>query len=815
MSMKLLKSITATLVLLLTCTFLYAQNSVEGFVTNKEQQPVQGATVLLLHKKDSSIFKYTITDKKGAFRFLQLKEDLLIKITALNYQTIITPFQKESLKFTLETAVSRLTDVEVRATKPLLQFYGDKTVMNVDAAPSNAGSSLLDVLQRLPDVLIDMEGNISINGKQGAIVMIDGRETFLTGQQLLNLLRNMPASNADQLEIISNPSARYDASFTGGILNIKSKKNKQEGWNGNLASSAGAQVYEDIDGSNKAAFVARNNINYNYRKNNLNIYGNVAYDRTFYYENFKTNRYFFNLPTYSPAGNYFSGSHVKTPGNSYQFRIAADLGFKKHHLIGLILNNSWDNNTSSGTTNSHVATNSNKLEYLMRSNIRNIGSSGYFGNHNLNYKYENTKKNVDVFSDLSLLIYDNIGRTVNQTEFIDTLNNNIIPTLLRRQESRNSFTGVVFKTDFVVKKIGSFKLEGGYKYSYIRTVNDPIFLRQLGTSALEIDPSRTIYFRYSESIHALYGMLTRNKNKWESQIGLRLENADGRGYQRNNDSTFTRHWLNLFPSVYLKYNASKKYQLILNYSRKITRPTARHLSPFAYFTDSLYSNSGNPYLQPQFAHNIELRQIINNKMSITASYQHTNDMIAFMIIHEPVFKTIRATNYNLKRYQVYNLSTAIPTKPAPFWQLTLNAAVGYNTGRGTLIGQPVRVDQAYWSMATANNFTLSPLWNLDVNLNYTSPQLNGLLGLTRPLIYSMGIRKKTKNNLGSFTLAMQTPFMVPKYKVNVAYATTVYDSRFHIANQSFMLTYTTRFGKQTVAQQRNKANAAAEEQGRL
>lgn len=795
-----------------------AYSALSGKVIDESGKQLSGVSVHLLKKADSSIIKLTATVADGSFHIQLPSEPVLLKLTAVGYHPLlqeIATVNGGAAIFTLRKATQNLNAVTVRATRPLFQFLPDKTIVNIDAAPSNAGNSLFDVLQKIPDVQVDQDGNISINGKRGAVVLIDGRETFLSGEQLINLLRNTASSSVDQVEIISNPSARYDASFAGGILNIKTQKGKTEGFNGSFSPSAGVQVYDDPQGHTKAAFVSRNSLNYNYRKNKINIYGNLGYDRTLYYENFNTNRYFFRTPGMQPSGSYFSGSHVKTPGNTYTFRIAADFNLSKHSLVGISLNNSWDNSTSAGAANSYVATNAGKVEYLMRSTVINPGSNGYFGNYNLNYKNENPKKNVDLFSDISFLNYINNSRTENQTRFIDTLNQSVMDPLLRRQDAKNSFIGTVFKADAIVKKLAGFKLETGYKFSFIQTTNDPVFLRQMGGGGFAIDQSRTIYFRYREAIHAVYGIINRSYKRTEVQAGLRLENASGKGYQRNNDSSFTRHWLNLFPSAFVRHNVNKDYQIVFNYSRRITRPSARNLSPFAYFTDSLYSNTGNPYIQPQFAHVVEWRNIIKNKFTITASFNQVSDMIMFMIIHEPQFKTIRATVYNFDDYRTWTLSAALPLRFTKAWQATFNLATGLTHAKGTLLNIPINQKIGYASVNMSNVFTLSPLWGADINLNYTTPQLGGLLKITRPLIYSVGIRRKSRNNLGSFTLSMQTPFVVPRYNIDVNYATTVYDSRFHTASQSFILTYSVRFGKQTVAQQRNKANAAAEEERRM
>jgi iron complex outermembrane receptor protein len=798
--------------------FTFSQNNITGIIKTENGLPLPDAVVQTMRPADSSLLKLTIARNDGAFTVAATSFPVLLRVSAVNHLTVIRRIENSEttgLQILLKTAVQQLKEVQVTASRPLIQFLGDRTIVNIDAAPSSAGNTMLEVIEKMPGVQVDQDGNISINGKTGSVVLIDGRESFLTGLQLLNLLRNMPAANTDQLEIISNPSARYDASFTGGILNIKTKKGLTEGFNGSVSLGEGVSVFDDVDGSIKAYPLSRNNISWNYRKTRFNFYGNAGFKHEYFFENFKTNRYFHAVQDNTAAGSYFSQSYIKAPdNNSYELRTGLDIVLSSNSVLGILINNNYSAYSSIGGAYSYLANPLGKINYFMQSSIIIPEAKDFTGNYNLNYKYAHPKKNADLSLDLSRLTSTSNSFTNNETYFTDTLANVLHAPIFRHQDSRSHFTGWVFKTDLLLKKFSGFKLETGYKYSFIETVNDPLFLWKQGGN-YEIDKVRTTYFRYSDAIHAGYLILSRNVKKLEVQFGLRLESAAGKGYQRVNDSSFLRNWFNLFPSFYVKYNASVKYQLILNYTSRIIRPTAKHLSPFIYMTDSLYSNTGNPFIQPQFSHAVELRHIINNRVSITTSYQNTRDMILTAVYQDPVYKTTKTSSHNLSRFELLTVTVSVPVKPASYWQANITAAIGLTHAHGLLFQLPVKQSIYFATTLMTNNFTLSETWSADLNFSYNSPQFAGLATLFRPISYNAGIRKKTKDNLGSITLSMQNPFTIQRFRMEANYANTEYDSRFSLVRQHFVLTYTLRFGKQTVVQQRTRKNASEEEQGRL
>src|SRR5215212_9140936 len=265
--------------LLLVCSFtsLFAQTKtgkVSGSITDENQKGIDGATVSLLRGKDAGLVKVAITNKTGVFEFEKIADgEYMISVTMTGYtkkngeKFTITPDRSAVSLNPLQLAVAQksLSEVTVTGRRPLIENKIDRTIVNVDAAPTNAGATALEVLEKSPGISVDNDGNISLKGKQGVIVMMDGKPTYLSATDLANVLRNMPASSLDQIEIMTNPPAKYDASGNSGIINIKTKKGRTEGFNGSITTGATLSLYKR-DNSFLTPARSSNSLNLNYRK---------------------------------------------------------------------------------------------------------------------------------------------------------------------------------------------------------------------------------------------------------------------------------------------------------------------------------------------------------------------------------------------------------------------------------------------------------------------------------------------------------------------------------------------------------------------
>lgn len=284
--MNMRRILYSILILLCTAVISAAQNNsngkISGMVQDASGKPIASATVSLLHAKDARLVKAAVTAKDGSYEFDRVAEgEYLVSVTAAGFDKIqsgnisvsSSDADKKIAALQLNPAVKDLTGVTLTSKKPFIEAKIDKTVVNVDASPTNAGATALEVLEKSPGVMVNNDGIISLRGKSGVIVMMDGKQTFLSPTDLANLLKNMPASALDQIEIMTNPSARYDASGNSGIINIKTKKGKAGGFNGSIMAGITTSFYE----ANNTFYVipkSQNSFTFNYRKNKINFFGN-------------------------------------------------------------------------------------------------------------------------------------------------------------------------------------------------------------------------------------------------------------------------------------------------------------------------------------------------------------------------------------------------------------------------------------------------------------------------------------------------------------------------------------------------------------
>ena len=323
-----------------------AQTAITGKVkgaVSSNQKPAESASVSLLKAKDSSVVKLAVSDKSGQFEIDNIKAgkyllsaQLLGHVKYYGQPFDITTADQvyTSPAIDLKVASKELAGVTVVSQKPLIEQKIDRTVVNVEASVSNTGSNAMEVLEKSPGISVDKDGNISLKGKQGVQVFVDGRPTYLSGQDLANMLRNMQSSQLDQLEIMTNPPAKYDASGNSGIINIKTKKNKQVGYNGSVTVGYGQGVYPKTNES----------VNMNYRAGKVNVFGNGSYAYRERFQQLEIQRKFIDGVSKNVLSNFDQQNNLRNNDESYSGKIGLDYFASKKTTLGIVLNGSKSNN---------------------------------------------------------------------------------------------------------------------------------------------------------------------------------------------------------------------------------------------------------------------------------------------------------------------------------------------------------------------------------------------------------------------------------------------------------------------------------------
>ncbi len=616
----------------------HAQTNTAGKVTGSikdggQQKIIDAASVSLLKAKDSSLVKVAITDSAGNFVVENVKDGAyLVLATSIGHsKTYSKVFSVSSEQLNVNIGVLQLipqdkslAGVTVVAKKPFIERKIDRTIVNVDAAISNAGTTALEVLEKSPGVTVDKDGNISLKGKAGVTIMLDGKPAYLSGQELTNLLRTMPSGNLDQIEIMTNPSAKYDASGTAGIINIKTKKNKQKGFNGSANTSYGQGIY------------ARNNnsLNLNYRNGKFNLFSNfgASWDNNF--QELYILRKFKNSSAVIDRifeQNAFMGRKNRNKNS----KIGLDYYASKKTTIGFVVNGSSALHQQNGLNTTYFYDGIQSLDSVAvaKNNEQSPWKNGSI-NFNFRHMFDSTGKELTMDADYVKYKSDRSMGLLNKYyayNGLQTGGDNLVGDL---PTGVNIYT---FKMDYTHPLKKGIKLETGIKAGYVNTDNTAGYFNVIG-GVKNVDYTKTNRFQYKENINAAYINLSKEIKKWGLQGGLRVENTNNSGHQFGNpqkgDSSFKNSYTGLFPNVFVSYKANDKNQLTFSYGRRIRRPDYEDLNPFLFFIDNYTYEQGNPFLQPSIANTLEASHTYKDFLTTSVNYTHTKGLFASKYLNQ-------------------------------------------------------------------------------------------------------------------------------------------------------------------------------------
>ena len=821
-----------TLLLILCTVFIgrsFAQGKtgkISGLVTDEKQKGIDGATVSLLRAKDAGLVKVSVTDKAGYFDFEKIADgDYSLSVTVTGFQkkasepfTISTSNPSVTLNtIQLQPAAKSLNEVTVTGKRPLIENKIDRTVVNVDAAPTNAGANALEVLEKSPGITVDNDGNISLKGKQGVVVMMDGKPTYLSATDLAAVLRNLPASALDQIEIMTNPPAKYDASGNSGIINIKTKKGKTEGFNGSIMTGATMSFYKR-DNSLLTPARSTNSLNMNYRKGKINLFGNFNYNYNENRSDLDLTRKLFDqggdISIISNQESEFNGRN-----NNYTAKIGFDFFQNKKTVWGIVLNGFTFFGRPHPTGSQVFTRPDGSVESVLESEgFTELNFANYSGNINFKHTFDSTGKEITV--DLDYVGYSNSSKSLLVTESYDEPGR--VPT--GRFELVGDIPGEIdiysIKSDYTRPMKKDMRFDAGFKLSYVDNNNKVEYLRGDNGGPLEKD-SRSNHFIYQENINAAYVSINKKWKKFSGQAGLRLENTVAKGNQLTNDSTFTRNYTSLFPTMYLNYELSKNHMLTFSYGRRITRPNYQDLNPFIWFLDSLTYRQGNPYILPQFSNNFEIRHSYKNGITTVINYTQTDDAISQLLVQPDLNKRVTfLTPDNVARQENIGLAITAPAKINKWWTSNIFfnlynnhfTGVHFNPIKGT--NDQIDVEYTSFLINVTNNFNFPKGWSAELSGFYRGKGVDGLSVADEMYFMTIGAQKNIMKGKGTLRMNLRDPFHWQRWGGTTRYSnidvrvTNVWN------NRSLSLNFSYRFGKSTVAQARRRTSGANDEESR-
>lgn len=740
---------------------VFAQNPtgrISGSVYLDKDRPAEGATISLLRSKDSFLLKTTLADADGSFEWTAIKPDIYFISVSFSgfstfYSTNITISENQLnrrlpdvyLKASTGIALERVT---VQAQKPFVEKKIDRIVVNPDALITNAGNSVLEVLEKSPGVQVDPNGLVSLRGKQGVLIYVDDKPLVLTGNDLANYLKSIPSSAISTIELMSTPPARYDAQGSAGIINIRFRKNKQKGLNGGLNVAYGQGFY----------YRTNNSLNFNYRINKVNFFTNFSITRDNSFQDLKLERKYF-----TPSGIFNTGfnqrSYIKKEGKGMNGRIGLDYYINKKSTLGLIFNGF--NNPAVRTTenDSRLSNNLGQTDSLVRAdNIRKSRWKNGMVNLNFDHKLDSLGQNLAISLDYirynGQIDLDVLNR-VNLPDGTPKSNDEIdgdMPAKLTIKTARLDYK-------LPVKKAGN--LEAGLKVSDIETDNTADFYDVAGGTR-SVNNDFTNRFIYGETISAAYLNFSREARRFSLQMGLRLENTSLTGNQLGNavkpDSLFKRTYQSLFPTFYVTYNLdSQAHHVVgLSYGRRILRPNYQDLNPFTSPLDKFTLYEGNPFLQPSFSHDIEISHSYKGIINTWFVFNYTNNVVAETI--EQRGNVFYSRPGNIGRGGNYGIAISAGLNIRKWYRLQAHTEVITSWFKDRIYNQQLDVQRSYYMLNFTNQFTISPKWSAECSGFYRTKLYYGQIEIGKIWYMSAGVQKKVMKNQGTIKLALSDMF---------------------------------------------------------
>ena len=777
------------------------------------QKIIDAATISLLKSKDSSLVKTAITDKEGNFVFENLKEgNYFVSASSLGHSKVYSnSFTLTQEQNNINVGVLQLVpvneslkEVVVTSKKPFIERRLDRTIVNVDASISNAGSSAMEVLEKSPGITIDKDGNISLKGKQGVKVFIDGKPSYLSGPDLANLLKSMGSAQLDQIEIMTNPPAKYDAAGNAGIINIKTKKNKTIGYNGSISSSVTQGKYIRTNES----------INLNYRNKNINVFGNYSFRHDKNYSDLTILRKFRDKNSKELLSIFDQQSKFTNDNNSNNAKLGIDINVSKKTTVGVV---------ASGFINTEKFDNNN---ITLLKNGMNITDSSTFASTEMNNKWKNFSGNFNLRH-----VFDTTGRELTfDADYIhytqnssQSLANQYFDAANQKNAANDTLISTIpsdikiysFKADYSQPLKGNAKLEAGVKASFVKTDNDAAY-DYLVNGKMVHDTNRSNHFVYDEQIKAAYINVNKQLNKkLSTQLGLRLENTVSKGNQVTTNEKFERNYTQLFPTVFVGYEMNEKNNFSVNYGRRIERPDYADLNPFFFFLDKYTYQAGNTNLRPQFSHNIELSHTYAGNFTTTLNYTKTTDLINDVLDQNEEKNETFITKSNIASQRQYGITvtTMVPVKK--WLKINLYANFSNNRFQGFINNSTVDLQSNLLTTNVNAQMSLGKGWNAELSGFYRTKGLEGVLLIGGLGAVNGGISKSVLNNKGTVKLGFRDIFSTQQFKGYAEYS--YIDTRFVQKRDSRQasLSFNWRFGNAKIAAPKRKAGGASDEQSRV
>lgn len=803
-----MKKYLISIFIILFSNFGFSQ-SITGNIVDENKKPIEFANILLYKSTDYIFVKAVVSDEKGNFEFDNLPENnYYFEVNHNSYSKYRSEkfdcnSLNKNLKFNiiLNQKSENLQEVTiVKDAKPFVERKLDKTIINVENSIVAAGNSVLDVLERSPGVVVNQETSINLKGKSGVIIMLDGKPTPLAGADLLTYLKGIQANDIKNIEIITNPSARYDAAGNAGIINIKFKKNQKQGFNGSTTLSYGQGVYQKPSAS----------LNLNYRTQKWNFFGSHSHAEPKDFTMFYINRKFFNSNR-EVVSIFDQTSYIKRPITSDNSRFGADFYANEKTVFGVMINSNWNSSERDGITNTIIKKPDGSTDFTTDNSVT-LNEKRFNGFGNLNFKHSFNADGKEITADIDFGQYDSkTKQDINNSNLGSDGITLTLNQLFTNQVGNISVKSI--KTDYVHPFSKTAKFELGLKSSLVTSDNDVKFFDVFNNQNV-LDATKSNHFIYKENINAAYGSFAKEFKKWDLQAGLRMEHTHTNGEQIATNEKFSRDYVNFFPNIVVNRKFSDDNSLSFSYTKRIDRPSYRQLNPFKIFVDSYTFVVGDPSLKSVITNLFELNHTFKGKYITTLNYSKAKESITDIFQQDDVSKISFQIPANMQDFDQINLGVYIPFKIKNIVNSTFSGSINNNKYNSPLQGGTLVNEFTSWDANLANTITLGKGWTAELNGFYQSKSVWGLFIIKSLAQVSTGIQKTTNDKNSTFKLSVSDIFLTNKIAVIVNYQNQDFFTNRTWDSQVATLSYTYRFGKSTVEKARQRKTGVEDEKRR-
>lgn len=791
-------------------THCNAQTIIRGLITDSKGHGVEGATVLLLTAKDSSLVKGSVTSKSGTYAFEKVASGQyminssftgLPDVYSQVFQIHDSDVFLKSLPF--PEPANHLSAITVTTRKPLFEQKIDRMVINVASTITNAGSTVLEVLMRSPGISVNqLSSTLSMNGKEGVIVMLNGKVNRIPMEAMVQMLGGMSSSNIEKIELITSPPANFDAEGNAGFINIVLKKNTEFGTNGSISATIGYGL--------KAGPVEGSSINFNHRQKNWNLYGDYSFERSMPNTYGTLYRKIIRGP--GVVENFMNTNRSDFRRN-HNGRVGLDYDVNQNTIVGVLISGFSNMYGMKAINTSNIVSNS-KLDTTI---VTNNPESHPLDNYSFNFNVLHHFKKEQQLSVNADYIYFKDGNTLSYLNQFYKGDGSFIYADKVQSKKVTPIRFWVVTLDYS-KKIGEHtEMESGIKTTYSHFINDVRVDREAQGHWIP-DPEFSAKHTLDEKILGAYTSFNfKLGEKTTSKIGLRYEHTSSNLGSETEKNIVDKHYGELFPSIFLSQSLNDQHSFNISYIRRITRPTFNDMAPFVYFVDPNTLFSGNPALQPALA-NVFKWDFLLKQFVFSLSYTHEKNTITnFAPTIDPVSNKQILAAENEKDKNVAAFIVSLPFKIASWWSMQNSISAYWQQLHGIYKGQSLEITQRNAGINSTQSFLLPRQFSMEVSGDYQTGGLFGIYTIGSTTSLNFGVQKKLGDKGGTLSFNLSDFTGPPHLKISVVapeYNLIVLgDWKFTVT--TFKLTYRRKFGNTSIKGNRNRNTGSEDESQRV